>query len=406
MGKDIKYNFNEKYCGFLVGYILIVGYLILSVYEAYINGAFGAYTKYYIIALAMILLIMTNFKLVRNYAQTAVIIWYWLYLVSILWASNNGWEQYFLTITAMVAFMFIITGIRFTTDVFDSLMTCFLVISLSLGIFGLFFSQSFDWGTRNTLYLLGVYMDPNGLDALYGIGTGLSLYNLFVKKKLQILSGLTLLINAYGIFMSGSRSGLVILIAQIVLVIFLGEERQKPIDIVRKLFVLIIVLALIGIIASLYVPTDVLDRILGLGPLKFIDGTGRLERWSTGLNMWWNEGFLFGCGWGTYECHGTFFTMLVDVGLVGTSVFFSILIWIFAKAFKQRNIVALMLIISGIIPGALIGAQNQRFFWNSIIFSTVAVLSKQRELQDDLYKNFKMLEAKSFPKPLFKKKLF
>lgn len=358
-----------------VALALLYGYMILSVFEGYISSAVGAISRYYIFAVIFILLFQRkNLSIV--WSQVGIILWYILYLASSLWAPASAAQQmnlYFMTVTSMSIFAIIMIGGGFKKNELYSLLFVYQISSIVLGILGLFYSQDMGMGTRRVLMLFGNQIDPNNLVALYAVGTGLSACDLAYKRKHVLISAMGLVANAYCILMSGSRSGIVILAVQVLIVCFLQGEHQNIKTRIYKITGLLILFFVVAYFAFQFIPKAVLDRILGRGNLEFLDGTGRETRWKQAIELWLNEGFLFGCGWGTFEAHNTFFTMLVDVGLVGTLIFLSVLGYIGIKGLLQRNPTAIMVLLTGIIPGFFIGAQNKRFFWNGIIFAAMLV---------------------------------
>ena len=92
---------------------------------------------------------------------------------------------------------------------------------------GVFFSVESGAGTRKTLVLFGNTLDPNNLVALYGIGSGLALYSLMFHKGYKVFHLLCVAVNAYCILLSGSRSGIVLLAAQLAIVCLFGEKTES-----------------------------------------------------------------------------------------------------------------------------------------------------------------------------------
>lgn len=363
---------------------LMALYALMSIFEVYINGVLGMISRYYILAL-IVILIMTMRRAVIVFPQVILALWYIYYILSSFWTSTSGMSQmsmYFMTVSSMTVLAIVMMAIKLKKDDVGEILYFYQLASLLLGILGVFFSRQYGFGTRSSLVLFGIMPDSNNLVAMYGVASAIGMCDLFNSRKHILADVLSILINYYDIVMTGSRSGLVLIALQLAIVLFLSEEKKSPKqNAIKWLIVLIAVLLAVAVLSSI-VPEEILDRILGRGNLKFTDGTGREERWHYGLELWLNKGFLFGCGWGYYECHNTFITMLVDVGLIGTTLFMILLIWTAAKGLMQRNVMALMLLVTGVVPGFFIGAQNKRFFWNGIIFSIILVLS-ERWLHDE-----------------------
>ena len=252
--------------------------------------------------------------------------------------AANQMSLYFMSVTSMVLLFIASVGQEFTSDEMKSILLVYQICSVALGVLGVFFSVESGAGTRKTLVLFGNTLDPNNLVALYGIGSGLALYSLMFHKGYKVFHLLCVAMNAYCILLSGSRSGIVLLFGQLAMVCLLGERTESKSDKVKRFVgVVCLVLAVVAL-GIQFVPEDIINRALGLGDLSFFDGTGREDRWQHAIDLWLNNGFLFGCGWGAYEAHGTFFTMLVDIGLIGVVLFASILCGIFISSWRKATV--------------------------------------------------------------------
>lgn len=360
--------------------IILYGYMGLSIFEGYISAALGPVSRYYIFGL-IILLLFSEKKMTVRWPQVVLILWYLLYLCSALWAPPEAASQmslYFMSVTSMVILYVVFVGQEFTLKEMNNILLFYQICSVALGVLGIFFSVESGAGTRKTLVLFGNTLDPNNLVALYGIGSGLALYSLMFRKEYKLFNLLCVAVNAYCILLSGSRSGIVLLAAQLAIVCLLGERTESKYDKAKRVMGVICLLLVVVGLGVQFVPEDILNRAFGLGNLSFFDGTGREDRWQHAIDLWLENGFLFGCGWGVYEAHGTFFTMLVDVGLVGVALFAILLCGIVIISCRKSVILPIMILITGMLPSFFIGAQNRRFFWNSLILSTVLTIQNAK----------------------------
>ena len=361
--------------------IILYGYMGLSIFEGYISAALGPVSRYYIFAL-IILLLFSGKKLTVRWPQIVLILWYLLYLCSALWAppeAANQMSLYFMSVTSMVLLFIAFVGQEFTSDEMKSILLVYQICSVALGVLGVFFSVESGAGTRKTLVLFGNTLDPNNLVALYGIGSGLALYSLMFHKGYKVFHLLCVAVNAYCILLSGSRSGIVLLAAQLAIVCLFGEKTESKSDKAKRVMGVICLLLVVVGLGVQFVPEDILNRAFGLGNLSFFDGTGREDRWQHAIDLWLENGFLFGCGWGVYEAHGTFFTMLVDVGLVGVALFVILLCGIVIISCRKSMVLTIMILITGMLPSFFIGAQNRRFFWNALILSSLLIYNYKTE---------------------------
>ena len=370
----------ESYYATKICYILFLGYWLLSSFEGYVNGSLGAISRYYIFALILFILITAR-KLQVTGSQIAIAIWAIYYVASLLWSPNP--EQgmlYFNSVIAMLVLLLLIMGMHFEKRFVDWCIQMMACSSLLLGILGLLYSQPYyGWiQSRRVLTLFGVQLDPNNMVALYAYGAGLGLYYFLFevnyKWYMRLLYGIASCINIYNILMCGSRSGIVILAVIVLILLVFQPATESKVKIFLTRVLIIVAITLLAVILISYLPPEVWMRMSGQDEnLSFLDATGRTERWLEGISLWWNTNFLFGCGWGAFECHGTFFTFLVDTGLIGIVLFGGVLAKIGLDCVRNRRTQALLIMAAGIIPAMLIGAQNRRFFWNAIILPVMII---------------------------------
>lgn len=372
-----KQNRESLKLGKAIFFAFWIVYLGLSIYEGYINAVLGSVTRFFLIGWTgylILTLLLSKRKFVLTGNQILMGVWILYYFCSLLWTP--GFSQaslYVLTVVIMVVLYEILQLFPYKKSESDFLVSIYKIWSVSLAVLAIFFSQE-AIATRKVLVLFGNYIDPNNQVALMAVGSGLCLYSFFkTAGKRKLLEGVGFLICAFSIFQCGSRSGIVILAAQIIIVLFfLRDRRRKPSKTIFKWIAIIAFIVVAFYLMRQFLPQNIIDRLLGLGDLEFTDGTGRTERWAEGFK-YFLEHPIFGCGWGAYECHNTFLTFLADLGILGNIPFYIVLCSLGIKAIKERNVVALLLLASGLLPGVLIGAQNRRFFWNAFILSTIVL---------------------------------
>ena len=383
--KSARQSYRPKVLGFL----LFLGYWFLSTFEGYISGSIGAVSKYYILLLIFFLLVTAK-KLSITSSQIAIAMWAIYYMTSLFWSPNPQQGMlYVFSVMGMVVLLLLIMGLHFEKQFVNQCIHMTTIFSLFLGFLGLFFSQQYygEIESRRVLTLLGVQLDPNNLIALYASGVGLGLYFFLfgadLKPIARVIYGVGACVNFYDILMCGSRTGVIVLSFLVfILLFFQPGETSKVKKIINRFFIIILII-LVAIILVSYLPPEVWERISGQDQnLRFWDSAGRIERWMTGLSIWWDTNFLFGCGWGAFECHGTFFTFLVDTGLVGMTLLGFSLAQIGFTCIRTRQTQALLIMASGILPAFFIGAQNRRFFWNAIILP-VMIINEYRENKNE-----------------------
>ena len=207
--------------------------------------------------------------------------------------------------------------------------------------------------------------------ALYSIGSALALYSLAVEKKWIIINIFILIVNCLAILLTGSRSGILLLLIQIIFLFVLNQAQIGG----GKKILLIIGLSMLLLFLLKILPQEVSDRLLGRGELQFTNSTGRDILWENGI-LAWQKNIFWGNGWGALSCHNTYLTFLVDIGIFGVTIFLFIMGTVVKKAIKKQNVISLLLIVSGIFPSFFIDAQNKRLFWNAMLIPMV-ILNKQ-----------------------------
>lgn len=382
--RNIHYNETK------ITYFLFTIYWFLSFFEGFISGSVGSISKYFVIAFILYLIVSAK-KMTRNWKEGAFALWAVYYLASLMWSPN--FEQgmvYVNSVIAMLILSIIFMGISFENEFVENNLRIVAFFSFLLGVLGLFLSESYlgRIASRQVLMLFGTQLDPNNMVALYAYGVGIGLYyivNPQTFKIQRIYYCVGTLINIYDILMTGSRSGIIVILSLILIIFFGRSEKDTRKKILFKRIILIVLFGIVVCFIFNKMPQEVLMRITGKDAnLAFSDSTGRSERWKYGMQFLWDKNPIFGCGWGAFECHGTFFTFLVDTGIVGAFLWGSVLASIFITSIKYKQINALLVFASGMVPACFIGAQNKRFFWNAVIISVMILnVTKEKKYEYD-----------------------
>lgn len=366
----------------LISLIFWIAFILLSTYEGYFPDGIGGLTRYLLLLwmVFMILRIGSGIFLVKK-DQFIWLVWLVYYLISLGWTTNLSQAQvYVFSVTLMTLLCIIIQYFSYGPDFWSRIMEIYKFASVSLAFLSIFFFIDIGAGTRRVLYIFNTYVDPNGQVATIAIGSGLSLCSVFdaessIKKKIVNLIGF--LICCYSVFQTGSRSGIVVLAVQFIIILLFWHPQNNNLFKEGAKWILLLLLGLIAIyFMTNYISVDIVDRLLGRGNLDFFDGTQREERWTVGLDYFFRHPII-GNGWGAFECHNTYLTMLVDVGVLGNLMFYYIIIKLYLKAFRNKDIQAIMILTSGLLPAFFIGAQNKRFFWGAIMLTSLLINCKE-----------------------------
>lgn len=388
----MKWEMSSRYINFsrkshtsleLAIFIFWVLFVVLSTYEGYLPGNLGGITRYILLLwlMMMVLRLGREITLVKT-DQFLWLIWWIYYVASLAWSGNRSQALvYVFTITLMAFLCIFIQYFSYGTEFCESVIRLFKFASVSVAFLSIFFFIDIGAGTRRVLYIFNIYTDPNGQVATIAIGSGLCLCGIFGTQsfKNKIFNFLGFAICCFSILQTGSRSGIIVLIAQIMIIMLFWHSKNNNLFKEGAKWIIIIALGFIAIyFMTNYISSDIIDRLLGRGSLSFFDGTQREGRWAKGIEYFLQHPIM-GNGWGTFECHNTFLTMLVDIGLLGNLVFYIIIIHLYVKAFKRKDVEAIMILTSGLLPAFFIGAQNKRFFWGAIMLTSLLTYCKGDE---------------------------
>lgn len=356
---------------YLLGLFIFFIYLFLSIYESYVDEIFGNLTRPYLILFTVYMFLNMSIKSI-SLNQILLTLWLLFYYATLLWTPNFQQASLYIgTITIMCLITIISENCYFSDSFVKAVILMYKWLSVSMGVLGLFFSEPINVnGTvRMVLTLQGVQPDPNNLLVLYAIGSGLSLVSIKKNSKYLLINLLAFFINTYCILITGSRSGILILVVQLFIWLFYVSRDMSKFF---KGIILVIIIFMTGYLMRNFIGYDTIERLFGLGDLAFVDGTGREDRWRVAIDHFLVSPIV-GNGWGSYPSHNTFLTLLVDMGIVGFSFFALYLVRIFIRIIKLKDNAALMILIPGLIQAILLDAQNKRFFWNAIIIAILII---------------------------------
>lgn len=356
------------------------------VYEAFLAEVTGGITKYFLLAWCFMMLMYNYRKLLQHFTSNQILISVWLiyYLFSLLWTDNFDQASiYVFTISLSVILFLVTTSFLYDRKDLELILSYFKYFSVILATLSLFFYITIAGGSRYVVSLLGISIDPNNQVALVGIGSGLCLLGTFSNKGIhRIIDLIAYAICLISVFRCGSRSGILLILSQIAIIFLLWQPENNTLF---KRLLKWFSIAVIGFgclfILNNFVSSDTIERLFGLGDLSFTDGTEREVIWSHGWSLFL-EAPLFGNGWGSMECHNTYLTMLVDIGILGCFPFYVLLLKLSIKAMKKKEWSAFMLMVSGLLPSFFVGAQNKRFFWISIILPAIILYCKEEKKND------------------------
>lgn len=373
--------YRDRFFEFLV-YI----YFAITFFEPYLNGVLGSVTKYYIFAIIMYVLLKNKFRIRVYYFHKAFLIWLLYLFVSLLWTDNyHIFRINVLSQVGMIGLLIMLTMESYTREFVENIAKVMWLSSFIISFLAMFFGQSYRGGSelRQVLVLFGQEADPNNQAAFALIGLSIALYFLIYENKYRIPAITTIAVNTISMFLTGSRGGLVSLVAIAVFVILFNPSDAKLSSQIRKTVMVILAFVVAWFVLRQYIPEDIVDRLLGLD--SYAGGSERINIWNNGLRLLFEDlNIIFGAGWGCYfgyngyytAMHNTYLAMLCNVGVIGFSVFFVPIFQEIKHVMKKKEYLPVLLIISGFCPSFFLDAINKRFFWNVVMFLFIYTMSK------------------------------
>lgn len=363
--------------------VLFCIYIFLSYFETYFTRFFGSGTKYYLLVVLFVFLYQTKFKVIINKIWICYFAWFVFKFLSVYWSNmtNTDFNTHLLSQIGMILFVAVLTGREQDKDLLRSIFQFSFWVSFLFGMLSIFFRDSFldeRFYARQVLTLFGQQNDPNNCAAFLLVGIMLGLYSATVEHKRILISSVVVIVNTYAMMLTSSRAGFLtlgVLIICLVIIPPLGGHMKAKQIIGKFLIIAIVVLVTVYVVRN-YLPQANLDRLLVLSGYK--GGSGRDVRWQSGLKLFLQRP-LFGWGWGGYNTgvgaiHNTFLTSLCDIGIIGTLLFIIPLGMISIGSLRQKNMLAFLVLLIGVLPSFVLDAINKRFFWNAIVFSAMLVI--------------------------------
>ena len=359
--------------------VLLVFYFVLEFFEPYINAAFGSYTKFYLILLIFVLLNYHGFRIIYNKTAIYFVYWFLYKCLTIIWCRNNYiYQLHFFTNFTAVILLYLLTIQPMSKKTIENITAALWIGSGLIGVLSLISNEPYlGVSNRIVLKLFNVSVDPNNDAAFLAVGIAVSLYYLInpkIKKVIKAYSIISILVNTYALFMTGSRGGLLTEVGIFAVLAFFYIQKGK-----HKIMFCVGLLGMIALIDHLshkYLPLDVYYRLFETATYE--GGSERTEIWSNAFTLINSDPiyYLFGTGWGSYYgyngyyvvMHNTYLSILCDTGIIGIMLFFFPIIKAVRKLYIDKNALPILLLTAGFIPAFFLEAINKRFFWNAIIF--------------------------------------
>lgn len=351
-------------------------YFFISYFEPFLNGVIGSVLKYYIFILIVLILLNTKYFRIKTY-HYMYIFWFLYKCTSLIWTLDyEMFRTHIVSHIGMLLWLFCLTAINLKQEMIEGFIMSSWIGSISIGTLSLFFSSAYHGYVeeRQVLTLFGQQCDPNNLAAYLAVAYAVSLYWLLSGKKHILLRWSGLFVNAFAMFKTGSRTGLVTLALVTVLMLLMSFKKASFTLVLRYLFLFGIVLLVLYFIIENYIPQNIFDRLFEFDTYE--GGSNRDFLWENAWGLY-TQGLnpFFGAGWGAYfnyngvgtVPHNTYLGMLCDVGIIGVVLFFGPIAKAVKSLISDNRVLPVCLMIIGAVPALFIESINKRFFWNAII---------------------------------------
>ncbi|MBE6607638.1 MAG: O-antigen ligase family protein [Ruminococcaceae bacterium] len=234
---------------------------------------------------------------------------------------------------------------------------------------------------RRTLEIFGQTSDPNYFVGFFIFPLAVTMKKIF-QSKYRLLYVILVFLSIYCVFMSGSRGGLIAVIATFAAFAAIYPTKPKS-----KLIILLtggaFVLLSWLVIAPL-LPENIIAR-MSIKQVVETGGTGRIEIWGSMLNEIVHSPAHLLCGrglntmhemfiggrWSTAVAHNQIIQVLYSQGIVGLIAYILLLCSCLVRCMRRRKTVAIAIIGMIAISMSLSFNATTRTFWNLVAYAAI-----------------------------------
>lgn len=234
---------------------------------------------------------------------------------------------------------------------------------------------------RTTLVIFGQAVDPNYFVGFLIFPLSVTLGKI-MRSKYRIAYILLAALSIYCVFLSGSRGGLLAIVATIVAFALIYPDKVKT----KLLFCFggCAFLMFAWFVAAPLLPGNILAR-LSVENVIETGGTGRWYIWKSMLaeivnspdKLWFGRGFygmhqvFLGGRWSLAVAHNQLLQVLYDQGVVGVMAFMALAVGCLLRCIKRRKTVAVAIIGMLALSISLSFNPTTRTFWNLIAYAAL-----------------------------------
>lgn len=363
--------------------ILAAVYFIALPLTITVNSAGDSFLKILTIPIAAFMLgtlIFYKEPLELNIVQGLFVV-YILSVMTTLFADRSSESMEFVVgYIQNAALMFCISIRKYNEkeiELFENAQIVLLAIIVFMGLFG-----GASYAERTTIQIFGGVSDPNYFSGFFILPIAVCLDKI-KKKTMVILSVVLMLLGIYVVLLSGSRGGLLAVIATLLAHVVLSAKDFK--NMIVTMCILIISAAMFWIIILPVLPENIVER-LSIKEIIESRGTYRGDIWLSMLSEIGNSTWELFVGRGINAkhmmivagkmqevvAHNNFIQVLYNQGFFGLLSFGGVCLAAFLRNVKKRTYVSVGLV--GILTLTLTLTVNPsiKSFWNLIIYASLA----------------------------------
>lgn len=234
---------------------------------------------------------------------------------------------------------------------------------------------------RTTLMIFGQKSDPNYFVGFFVFPICVTLKKV-IESRWRILFGILLSLSVYCIFLTGSRGGLLAIVATIAAFTLIYPEKAG-----RKALILLagcVFLLFAWLAAVPFLPDNIISRMTIENVIE-TGGTGRWGIWRTMLReiKYSQSSFLLGRGfdsmnkifmdgkWTSAVAHNQLIQVLYNQGIFGLIAFLSLTVGCFLRCMRKRSTVSIAIIGMLALSVSLSFNQTTRTFWNLVAYAAL-----------------------------------
>ncbi len=308
---------------------------------------------------------------------------YLLYSIGSLFVSKSEGAIVILRGTLETsAIFFLITLKVYNKAESELLIFSWVIVGLMTTAIMLMGSVSLEEGSgRVTMGFGGGSEDPNQLCGYFILPVLFCMEKILLKNRFRFFYMLLLVAMVFVVFRTGSRGGLIAVLAAVLVYAFLALKTSA----MNKLKILLGLIILSLVFICFFVPRlpeDVKER-LSISSLEEDQGSGRLQLWAITIDAikQSEQGMIFGYGLGStavffanaFSGHGVahnhWLQLWCDQGFIGMLLFFSMFALGIKDKFKKSPVISVSLFGMLVLSMTLTMYAYYKPFWNTLMMA-------------------------------------